>query len=71
MYAGAPRLVTSLWQVDDKATGELMKLFYRGLLVEKLSPAAALQRAQLSMLKNPRWEAPFYWAGFSLQGEWR
>ena len=32
MYAGAPRVVASLWRVDDAATAELMKRFYGGIL---------------------------------------
>lgn len=71
MYAGAPRVVATLWQVDDRATAELMKRFYSGMYVSKLSPAAALRAAQLSMRKDPRWESPYYWAGFLLQGEWK
>src|SRR5206468_2522670 len=36
MYAGAPRVVASLWQVNDAATAELMRRFYRGMLHDKL-----------------------------------
>jgi CHAT domain-containing protein len=71
MYAGAPRVVVSLWNVSDEATAQLMKRFYHGTLVEGLSPAAALRAAQVSMWKQKRWEAPYYWAAFMLQGEWR
>jgi CHAT domain-containing protein/Tfp pilus assembly protein PilF len=71
MYAGAPRVVVSLWNVSDQATAELMTRFYRGMLKEGLRPAAALRAAQVSLLKERRWESPFYWAAFSLQGEWR
>jgi CHAT domain-containing protein len=71
MYAGAPRVVASLWQVNDLATAELMKKFYRGMLQQKLRPAAALRAAQVEMSKDPRWKSPYYWAGFVLQGEWR
>jgi len=71
MYAGAPRVVASLWKVDDKATAELMRRFYRAMLTDGLRPAAALRAAQVSMWKEKRWEAPYYWAGFVLQGEWR
>ena len=71
MYAGAPRVVASLWQIDDRASAEFMKRFYQGILVEKLRPAAALRAAQISMQKDKRWNAPHYWAAFTLQGEWR
>jgi CHAT domain-containing protein len=71
MYAGAQRVVASLWQVDDLATAELMKAFYRGMLKDGLRPAAALRSAQLEMMKQPRWASPYYWSAFTLQGEWR
>jgi CHAT domain-containing protein len=72
MYAGAPRIVASLWKVDDRATSELMKRFYRGLLgPEALRPAAALRQAQLLIWKEKQWRAPYYWAAFVLQGEWK
>jgi len=72
MYAGAPRVVASLWKVDDEATAELMKHFYRKMLgKEKLRAAAALRAAQVDMLKEKRWQSPYYWAAFVLQGEWR
>jgi CHAT domain-containing protein len=41
------------------------------MLQGKRSPAAALRQAQLEMWQQDRWRAPFYWAAFSLQGEWR
>jgi CHAT domain-containing protein/Tfp pilus assembly protein PilF len=71
MYAGAQRVVASLWQVDDQATAQLMQAFYRGMLKEGLRPAAALRAAQLEMSKQKRWSSPYYWAGFVLQGEWK
>jgi CHAT domain-containing protein len=71
MYAGAPRVVVSLWSVSDEATAELMARFYRGMLSEKLRPAAALRAAQISLMKESRWQSPFYWAAFTLQGEWK
>ena len=71
MYAGVPRVVASLWKVSDKATAELMKRFYQKMLRDGLRPAAALRAAQVSMLKEKQWSAPYYWAGFVLQGEWR
>jgi CHAT domain-containing protein/tetratricopeptide (TPR) repeat protein len=70
-YAGAPRVVASLWDVRDRATAELMRRFYEALLKDGLTPAAALRAAQVSMWKDKRWRAPHYWAGFVLQGEWK
>jgi CHAT domain-containing protein/tetratricopeptide (TPR) repeat protein len=71
MYAGAARVLASLWSVEDRATAGLMESFYRGMLRQGLSPAAALRRAQLEMARQPGRKSPYYWAGFSLQGEWR
>jgi CHAT domain-containing protein len=71
MYAGAARVVVSLWNVNDRATAELMTRFYRKALVEGARPAAALRAAQIEMWRDKRWEAPHYWAAFTLQGEWR
>lgn len=71
MHAGAKRVVASLWKVDDEATGEMMSRFYRGMLREHRSPAAALREAQLAMWERARWRAPYYWAAFVLQGEWK
>src|SRR5205085_6929645 len=71
MYAGASRVVTSLWNVDDLATAELMKLFYRGMLKEGLRPATALRIAQYELSRQRRWTSPYFWAGFVLQGEWK
>jgi CHAT domain-containing protein len=71
MYAGAERVVASLWKVDDDATGELMTRFYHQMLQERRPPAAALREAQLALWRQNRWQAPFYWAAFLLQGEWK
>ena len=71
MYAGAARVAASLWKVDDAATAELMMRFYRGILRERQRPAVALQTAQIEMWKQKRWQSPYYWAAFVLQGEWK
>jgi CHAT domain-containing protein/Tfp pilus assembly protein PilF len=70
MYAGAKRVVASLWNVNDSVTAQLMKRFYQGMLVKGLAPAAALRAAQVEMWKRKPWRAPYYWAAFVLQGEW-
>jgi CHAT domain-containing protein/Tfp pilus assembly protein PilF len=71
MYAGAQRVVVSLWTVDDEGTATLMSSFYQGMLQKGLTPAAALRAAQLEMWKQEKWKSPYYWAAFTLQGEWR
>lgn len=72
MRAGAPRVLVSLWSVSDRAAAELMVRVYRKMLGERrLSPAAALREAQIEAWRNPRWGSPYYWAPFTLQGEWR
>jgi len=71
MYAGASRVIASLWSVDDEATKELMKNFYEGMLKQRMTAAQALRRAQMIIRDQPRWRAPYYWAGFVLHGDWR
>lgn len=67
LYAGAARTVVSLWQVDDRATAELMGNFYRELTAGE-TPAAALRAAQVDIASKQRWQPPYYWAGFVLFG---
>ncbi len=71
MYAGAARVVVSLWNVNDKATAELMARFYERMLKDGQRPAAALRTAQVEMWRLKQWQAPYYWAAFVLQGEWK
>jgi CHAT domain-containing protein/Flp pilus assembly protein TadD len=71
MYAGTPRVVVSLWSVDDEATSELMTRFYKKMLRGNLKPAAALRAAQIEMWQQQDKKAPYYWAAFTLQGEWK
>jgi CHAT domain-containing protein/Tfp pilus assembly protein PilF len=70
-YAGAARVVSSLWAVPDAGTSEFMAVFYRRMRDDHLSPAAALRAAQLAMLQDVRWRDPYYWAAFTIQGEYR
>lgn len=71
MYAGASSVVASLWNVDDEATAELMKHFYANMLQKGLRPAEALRAAQNTLRQNPQWQSPHFWAGFTLQGEFK
>lgn len=69
MHAGVPRVISSLWSVDDAATAELMARVYRELMSGKSNATAALRSAQLSLWKTKKWQSPYYWAAFTLQGE--
>jgi CHAT domain-containing protein len=71
MYAGAPRVGVSLWNVSDRATADLMQSFYRGMLTRRHRPAAALRAAQIEFSKSKQWQTPYFWAAFTLQGEWK
>lgn len=71
MYAGSKSVVASLWKVDDAATAELMRHFYEAMLKDGLPPAAALRSAKEAMRRQKRWQQPYYWAGFLIQGEYR
>jgi hypothetical protein len=70
MSAGSKSVVSSLWNVDDRATADLMRKFYESMLQQGMSPAAALRAAQLGMMRDTRSSAPYYWAGFVIQGEY-
>jgi CHAT domain-containing protein len=71
LYAGAARVLVSLWDVSDQGTSELMPRFYEAMLQKGRPPAAALREAQIAMFKSRKWQAPYYWAPFTLQGEWK
>ena len=71
MYAGAQRVAVSLWNVEDEGTSVLMPKFYQKMLQQKLAPAAALRAAQIEIMQEEKWQSPYYWAAFTLQGEWK
>jgi len=70
MYAGADRVLATLWSVSDSATAEFMKHYYKLMLADNadVTPSMALREAQQSMSRRPRWRDPFYWSGFVIQG---
>ena len=69
LHAGARRVVASLWQVHDRATAELMRRFYDGLIARGLPPPAALREAQRGVRDQTPYAAPYFWAAFELQGD--
>lgn len=70
LHAGAARVIVSRWNVNDNGAAELMQRFYEGLLRQGLRPGEALRKAQLATKDDPKRRTPYYWAVFSLQGEW-
>jgi len=70
LQAGARSVVSTLWKVDDSATAEFMDHFYQALLVGRLPPGAALRTAQMALQRTKAHQSPYYWAGFTLNGDW-
>jgi CHAT domain-containing protein/tetratricopeptide (TPR) repeat protein len=71
MYAGSRRVVVSLWSVNDAATSELMARFYQKILQGGKNPVQALREAQLEMWNSQDRRSPYFWAAFTVQGDWR
>lgn len=70
LAAGVPRVVAGLWQLDDAVGPLLMERFHRQLRAGS-TPAAALQAAQVAMLRGENGEAPRPvedWAGVQVFG---
>jgi CHAT domain-containing protein len=71
LQAGAKSVVSSAWKVDDNATAELMSKFYSNLIDKGFTTSEALRQAQIEMSKSTQFKSPFYWAAFTVQGEFR
>lgn len=67
VQAGVKTVVGSLWQVSDAGTLELMTHFYEHLRSTPFK-SAALRQAQLDMIASDRYNAPYFWAGFTMIG---
>ncbi|NET66695.1 MAG: CHAT domain-containing protein [Moorea sp. SIO1G6] len=68
--AGARSTLATIWLVDDEATAVLMNRFYQELTDKSISKAEALNRAQKSILQDPNYEHPYYWAPYIMVGNW-
>jgi CHAT domain-containing protein len=68
--AGARSTVASLWNLDDESAALMMSQFYQGLADNRLTKAEALRQAQLSLLNNPKYQRPMFWAAYVLIGNW-
>lgn len=70
MYSGTPRVIATLWNINDEATAEFMVSFYQ-YLKQDMPPNTALRQAQLTALKKDKLKSPYYWGAFILQGEFK
>lgn len=71
LYAGAPSILATQWQVDDQSTEKIMVEFYSNLK-SGMTKVAALREAQLNFLDLGGGKAnPFFWAPFKLLGDWQ
>jgi len=69
--SGARSTVATLWSVQDDSTSTVMVEFYRQLINNQQPRAQALRNAQLMLMKDPRYQHPYYWAPFVMIGNWQ
>ena len=69
--ARAKSTIASLWSVNDEATQDLMVNLYQNLANKKLSKGESLRQAQQTLLRNPKYRSPYFWAPFVLVGNWQ
>lgn len=68
--SGARSTLASLWMVNDRSTASFVTQFYQGLIRDRLPRAEAVRQAQLALLKSSEFNHPYYWAAFTLIGNW-
>jgi CHAT domain-containing protein len=68
--AGVRSTLASLWNLDDESSSIFMSQFYQELVSKKVTKAEALRKAQLTLLQNPRYQHPRFWATYVLLGNW-
>jgi CHAT domain-containing protein/tetratricopeptide (TPR) repeat protein len=68
--SGARSTLATLWAVQDQSTAEFMIAFYKTLAKPGVTKAESMRQAQLTLLQNPDYNHPFYWAPFVLIGNW-
>ncbi|QLE54354.1 CHAT domain-containing protein [Nostoc sp. TCL26-01] len=70
IQAGARSTLASLWSLDDESGARFIGEFYKELATKQITKAEALRQAQLSLLKDPDYRHPIYWASYVLLGNW-
>ena len=69
--AGVQSILATLWHVRDDSTAFFMQEFYDQLQQSGMTKTGALRQAQLALLAHPDYGEPFFWAPFTLIGNWR
>jgi CHAT domain-containing protein len=68
-YSGSGSTISTLWQVDDKSTSEILEKFYSMLMTKYKSHALSDAKRQfISDAKSSEAANPFYWSGIILTG---
>ncbi|MBE9182053.1 CHAT domain-containing protein [Oculatella sp. LEGE 06141] len=70
VHSGARSTLASLWSLNDESAARFIRQFYQELLNPALSKTEALRQAQLTLLRNPNYRSPLYWAAYVLIGNW-
>lgn len=68
LRSGAKATLATLWQISDESTVKLMEAFYQNLSQPGMTKAKALHLAQQTLLKERRFQNPYYWASYILVG---
>jgi CHAT domain-containing protein len=66
LHGGARNVVATLWPVEDAGAAAFARRFYQDLT--SLPPSEAMAEAQRAMLKDTKYGAPYYWAGYGMSG---
>lgn len=69
LQVGSKSVISSHWKIDDQATLVFMDYFYEALADNEVTPSEALQEAKLKMYQNPIYRSPYYWASFTIHGD--
>ena len=70
IQAGAKSTIATLWSINDQATAQLMGKLYQKISQKDIGKAEAIRQAQLSLLHDPKYQHPFYWAAYTTIGNW-
>lgn len=68
--SGVRSTLAGLWSLDDQAAAAFMGHFYQALAQPNTTKASAFRQAQLALMKNPKFRAPYFWSPFVLVGNW-